>query len=113
MLADFYGELLTEKQREFIDYYYSSDLSLSEIAENSGITRQGARDVIKRAENILFDAEKKLGLVARFEKNRGALGKIGEYADRIRELNLDNGLSIEINDLCVRIKSLTAELNEE
>ena len=49
MLYDFYGELLTERQKEFFDLYYNEDLSLSEIAENSGISRQGVRDVIVRA----------------------------------------------------------------
>ena len=60
LLTDYYGEMLTENQRKFIDYYYNDDLSLSEIAENEGITRQGVRDAIKRAETQLFDMEKKL-----------------------------------------------------
>ena len=46
MLLDFYGDMLTEKQRDFLGYYYNDDLSLSEIAENEGITRQGVRDSI-------------------------------------------------------------------
>ena len=50
LLYDFYGDVLTERQKEFYDLYYNEDLSLSEIAENSGITRQGVRDVIVRAE---------------------------------------------------------------
>ena len=50
MLFDFYGELLTERQKEFFDLYYNEDLSLAEIAENAGISRQGVRDVIVRAE---------------------------------------------------------------
>ena len=54
-LLDFYGEMLTKKQHDFLVYYYDEDLSLSEIAENEGITRQGVRDAIKRAENQLFD----------------------------------------------------------
>ena len=49
MLFDFYGELLTDRQKEFYDLYYNEDLSLSEIAENYGISRQGVRDVIVRA----------------------------------------------------------------
>ena len=48
MLFDFYGELLTERQKEFYELYYDEDLSLSEIAENYGISRQGVRDVIVR-----------------------------------------------------------------
>ena len=55
VLLDLYGDMLTEKQRDFLGYYYNDDLSLSEIAENEGITRQGVRDAIKRAEAQLFD----------------------------------------------------------
>ena len=52
-LLDFYGEVLTPKQREMLNQYYNDDLSLSEIGENFGITRQGARDAIKHGENAL------------------------------------------------------------
>ena len=48
MLWQIYGALLTEKQKEYIDYYYNEDLSLAEIAQNDGITRQGVRDIIKK-----------------------------------------------------------------
>ena len=57
LLLDFYGEMLTEKQRDMVDYYYNDDLSLSEIAENEGITRQGVRDAIKRAEAQMLEME--------------------------------------------------------
>ena len=60
MLWQIYGKLLTEKQYEYIDYYYNDDLSLSEIAENEGITRQAARDIIKKGERKLFEYEEKL-----------------------------------------------------
>ena len=49
-LLDFYGDVLTEKQRDVMEQYYNDDLSLSEIADNFGITRQGVRDAIKRGE---------------------------------------------------------------
>lgn len=64
LLFDFYGETLTEKQRELFDLYYNEDLSLAEIAEHAGITRQGVRDSHKRAEHALGEMESKLGLVA-------------------------------------------------
>ncbi len=54
MLFDFYGELLTDRQREFFDLYYNDDLSLAEIAENAGISRQGVRDIIVRAEGAML-----------------------------------------------------------
>ena len=57
MLFDFYGELLTDRQKEFFDLYYNEDLSLSEIAENEGISRQGVRDVIVRAEAAMQEIE--------------------------------------------------------
>ena len=57
MLFDFYGDLLTERQREFYDLYYNEDLSLAEIAENYGISRQGVRDVIVRAEASMTDPD--------------------------------------------------------
>lgn len=67
MLFDFYGELLTDKQREYFDLYYNEDLSLAEIAEQAGITRQGVHDNLVRAENALKEYETKTGLLARFE----------------------------------------------
>ena len=66
ILLDFYGDMLTPRQRDFLDYYYNQDLSLSEIAANVGITRQGVRDAIKRAECQLTEMEQRLGLLARF-----------------------------------------------
>ena len=66
MLFDFYGELLTDRQKEFFDLYYNEDLSLSEIAENEGISRQGVRDVIVRAEAAMQEIEDKTGLIHRF-----------------------------------------------
>ena len=53
LLYDFYGDMLTDRQKEFYDLYYNEDLSLAEIAENYGITRQGVRDVIVRAEGVM------------------------------------------------------------
>jgi hypothetical protein len=76
LLLDFYGELLTEKQRMCFDLHYNEDLSLSEIAEQCGISRQGVWDNIRRAESAMEDIENKTGLIGRFEENRKALEKI-------------------------------------
>ena len=84
LLYDFYGDVLTERQKEFYDLYYNEDLSLSEIAENSGITRQGVRDVIVRAEAILTDLEDKTGLIKRFHAMHKQLQQIAEDAEKIR-----------------------------
>ena len=61
-LLDIYGGMLTDKQREMIELYYNDDLSLSEIADNCGISRQGVRDAIKRGEESLDELEEKVGV---------------------------------------------------
>ena len=113
LLLDFYGEMLTDKQRDFLDLYYNEDLSLSEIAQNEGITRQGVRDSIKRAEAQLFDMEEKLRAVKRFNELRESLGEIKECADKIYNYNLEHSLSREINDNVARIKAVAEYLTEE
>ena len=64
-LLDFYGDLLTERKKEVMDMYYNEDLSLAEIAEQIGISRQGVRDLIKKAEDELTFFEEKLGLASK------------------------------------------------
>ena len=110
-LLDFYGECLTEKQRGVLDYYYNDDLSLSEIAENEGITRQGVRDAIKRAENILIDMERKLGFAKRYTELKKGLDDISECADRIYDFTHENAVSKDINDNVAKIKALCEYLN--
>lgn len=68
ILLDFYGEMLTEKQREVVELYYNEDLSLGEIAQIAQITRQGVRDSIKRAEATLIELEERLGLAQKFRE---------------------------------------------
>lgn len=85
LLFDFYGELLTEKQREVFDLYYNEDLSLAEIAEGAGISRQGVRDNIVRAEKALTEIEEKTGLVERFVAYGRDAKRLGEIARAIRE----------------------------
>ena len=65
-LLDFYGDILTERRRDALDFYYNDDMSLSEIAEEMGISRQGVRDLIKKAEDELLFYEDKLGLAKKF-----------------------------------------------
>ncbi|MDR1927134.1 MAG: DNA-binding protein [Oscillospiraceae bacterium] len=105
LLLDFYGELLTQKQREFLEYYYNEDLSLSEIAINEGITRQGVRDAIKRAEHQLQEMERRLALASRFENMREGLGDIIQCAQTVHEQNLRCGLSREINEAAAQIRA--------
>ena len=76
VLLDIYGELLSEKQYEVMDYYYNQDYSLAEISEHLGITRQGVRDSIKRAEQTISECEEKLKLEENFAKNRSESEKV-------------------------------------
>ena len=90
LLYDFFGELLTEKQRSCFDLYYNDDLSLAEIAEQAGITRQGVRDNIVHAEAALRKYEEKTGVVARFNS---LIEDIGELEADITRLFADSGIS--------------------
>ena len=83
MLFDFYGELLTDKQREYFDLHYNEDLSLSEIAADEGISRQGVWDIIRRAEESMRRFEAKTGLVARFARERQILDGLEEKIDML------------------------------
>lgn len=76
LLYDFYGGLLSARQRELCEYCYNDDLSLTEIAENTGITRQGVRDGLKKAEAILCEAEEKLGLFAAWQAREKTIDAI-------------------------------------
>ena len=87
MLFDFYGELLTDRQKEFFDLYYNEDLSLSEIAENEGISRQGVRDVIVRAEAAMQEIEDKTGLIHRFLQMQQHVDAIITAANNIKTIN--------------------------
>lgn len=112
ILYDIYGEMLTEKQRDFLNFYYNDDLSLAEIAENEGITRQGVRDAIKRAEAQLYDMEARLGFAKRNDEIEARIREIIDCADAINAYNLEHDLSREINETTVKIKSLALSVIE-
>lgn len=114
LLFDFYGDLLTERQKEFYDLYYNEDLSLAEIAENYGITRQGVRDVIVRAEGIMTEMEDKTGIIKRFRKMQGQFDQIAEHVAGIRKLNEDRRyLDTDIDALCTQIEAVVSDLKQE
>lgn len=70
LLLDFYGDVLSERKRTVLDYYYNDDLSLSEIAEELGVSRQAVRELIGKASDELRFLEEKLGLAARFRETQ-------------------------------------------
>ncbi len=110
LLFDFYGDMLTEKQRDMVGLYYDDDLSLSEIAENAGITRQGVRDAIKRAEAQLLEMEERLGLARRFRGMQAGLADIAAAAAEISDFNQHQGASVEIEMRVSKIRMLAAQL---
>ena len=112
MLFDFYGELLTERQKEFFDLYYNEDLSLAEIAENAGISRQGVRDVIVRAEGVMQEVEDKTGLIRRFEAQRPHLDKIISAAAEINTINYRQYENPRLTELSELIQSEASALKE-
>ena len=76
MLFDFFGDMLTEKQQRYFDLYHNDDLTLSEIAESTGITKQGVYDIIKRAEKTLIEIEKKTGIIQKWRETRAELEQV-------------------------------------
>ena len=81
-LLDFYGELLSDRKRSVMDMYYNEDLSLAEIASEIGITRQGARDLIKKSEDELLFFEEKLGLAKKLRDATNSATELKELASK-------------------------------
>ena len=108
LLLDFYGELLKPGVRRTIDLYYNDDLSLAEVAQQCGITRQGVRDSVKRGEAQLFAYEEKLGLMRRFREVESGLDRISALADAIAAHTSDN----DIAALAAQIRALAGGLKE-
>ena len=95
MLLECYGTLLTDKQKEALDMYYNMDFSLSEIAENIGVTRQCARDFIKKGEAHLINFEEKTGLYKRTKLILSEAGKISSEIENLSSKTKDELKEIE------------------
>ena len=104
LLYDYYGELLTEKQQTCFDLYYNQDLSLSEIAEDLGVTRQGVHDTLVRAEAQLRMFEEKTGCIAREERLHQAAAQIESCARALLENSGAAPLARQILDVLQEIK---------
>lgn len=113
LLYDFYGDMLTDRQKEFYDLYYNEDLSLAEIAENYGITRQGVRDVIVRAEAILTELEDKTGIIKRFHRMQEQFAQMETAVDAIAARNDERWQDDEVETLCGQLKGVLAQLKQE
>lgn len=92
LLYDFYGQLLPRRQRQVTELYNEENLSLSEIAEEFGISRQGVHDALKNGEKALNEYEEKLGLVEKFQRSSDAVKRIDTIIDGvIRSLQSEDG----------------------
>lgn len=110
MLMDFYGQLLTEKQRVMLDLYYNQDYSLAEIAEYADITRQGVRDSVKRGEKQLSELESTLGLAKRFTDICADLEELELLIYDIKKRNEGCGISEDIQKLEGLLKRIKEKL---
>ncbi|MCF6095806.1 YlxM family DNA-binding protein [Thermovorax subterraneus] len=107
LLYDFYGPFLTEKQREFFELHFFNDWSLSEIAENYGVTRQNVFDVVNRSTALLEEYEKKLGMVERFMSMTRDIERILKSLEELRPFVMGEGkakLEKIYNELATLIK---------
>lgn len=105
LLLDFYGDILSDRQNEMLNMYYNEDCSLSEIADNFSISRQGVRSVLKKGETILLDMENKLQLASRFTK---MLEKSSEIASELESINSN----INNDEISSKIHSLIKQIQE-
>ncbi len=103
LLYDFYGELLTSHQQRIYEDAVFHDLSLSEIAEAEGISRQGVHDLVRRCDRILEDYEDKLHLLRKFSKTREQIEQIRDLADSSRTQPMLDERMKQIEALCAGI----------
>lgn len=106
ILCEIYGNLLTDNQLDILDDYYNNDLSLGEIAENNNITRQGVRDLIKRAELKLFDYEEKLGFMEKKDNNEKYLNFAIEKIDDLENKISDKEELQDLKNIKVQLKKI-------
>ena len=98
LLLDCYGELLTEHQRNVMELYYCDDLSLSEIGEPMGITRQGVRALVKRTEGLLLNYEVQRGFAGRLRTFRSCFEALEESAAQINDAELSARITEQIHN---------------
>lgn len=98
-LLDIYGGLLNKKQRAALEQYYFDDLSLSEISENVGISRQGVNDLIKRAEAVLHSAEDSMGLYKAKADCAKLIEEIRQILDKRQDVEMKDAVFDRIDEL--------------
>lgn len=112
LLYSFYGRMLTQRQADTVDLYYNEDLSLSEVGAELGISRQGVRDNLLRAEATLYDTEERLGLAKRFLGIKSKLGEIDSIIADIEKSPESANLSVNIKKQINSILTIIGEIND-
>lgn len=107
LLFDFYGELLTEHQKDIYTQFMLEDLSLSEIAQDAGISRQGVHDLVKRCQKILEGYEDKLHLVERFLSIKEKVHEMNKILDSSLENREEPGV------MAMKIRKISDTIIEE
>ena len=102
-LFDFYKDMLTDKQASAIDLYYNEDLSLAEISDQLGITRQGVRDNIKRAEQVMLNLEDKIGAASRY---KNTFDDLKDTVEKLKALKDKTDFKDEGEDIINRIEGV-------
>lgn len=105
-LLDFYGNVLTEKQRDMMQQYFNMDLSLSEIADNFNITRQGVRDAVKRGETVLTELEEQIGFAGKYREIIEDAEKIKSLAQNINFYNSSYAVNGDVSKAATAIMEL-------
>ncbi|HHY04336.1 MAG TPA: YlxM family DNA-binding protein [Thermoanaerobacterales bacterium] len=108
LLFDYYGDFLTEKQKEIFELYYCYDLSFGEIAEQYGITRQGVYDIVHRSLRTLKDYEKKLGMLRKYEKLEKKVKNVLNLLSELRS-GVKSSYSDKFYMICDEVASILKE----
>jgi predicted DNA-binding protein YlxM (UPF0122 family) len=108
LLFDHYGDFLTKKQKDIFELYYVNDLSLGEIAEICGITRQGVYDVLRRSQDILLNFEEKLGMVKKYICRKKDIEQILVLLEEL-ESGLNPAYKEKYNDVYSYVSALLKE----
>ena len=113
LLFDYYGEMLTDKQKEVMDLYYNEDMSLFEISEHVRVTRQGVHDLIKRSEAILLEMDEKLGFVEKLTKVNKEIEKIEKTLSAASNLNMKRLFSKELGEMIDYMKQSVESIKND
>lgn len=108
LLYDFYGELLTEHQKQVYEGVVYENLSLGEIASEQGISRQGVHDIVKRCDKALYEYEEKLKLVARFMKIQKQIEEIDRLSQQYEQSETEGK-----SEYCRKVRQIAAEILKE